>query len=101
MSTKYDQMAGHVHGKQRQDQNGVNGFCHQEQNGINGMNRQEQPVNTQLGFQAFEAFEEIPQRLETHFFTPNLFNQRFAKIEFPRFYGENPTGWLYKCEGFF
>ncbi|KAK9287680.1 hypothetical protein L1049_016118 [Liquidambar formosana] len=26
---------------------------------------------------------------------------RYAKIDFPKFFGDNPTGWLYKCERFF
>ncbi|XP_057475850.1 uncharacterized protein LOC130763850 isoform X2 [Actinidia eriantha] len=29
------------------------------------------------------------------------FGTRYAKIDFPRFFGEDPTGWVYKCERFF
>ncbi|CAL5376490.1 unnamed protein product [Camellia sinensis] len=31
----------------------------------------------------------------------SFFNTRYARIDFPRFFGEDATGWLYKCERFF
>ena len=31
----------------------------------------------------------------------NGFGTRYAKIDFPRFFGEDPIGWIYKCERFF
>ncbi|GKC16175.1 hypothetical protein Tco_1012957, partial [Tanacetum coccineum] len=33
--------------------------------------------------------------------TNNLRMSRMAKIEFPKFYGDDPTGWVYTCNQFF
>ncbi|GKF25864.1 hypothetical protein Tco_0081758, partial [Tanacetum coccineum] len=33
--------------------------------------------------------------------TNNLRMSRMAKIEFPMFYGNDPTGWVYTCNQFF
>ena len=34
---------------------------------------------------------------------PGMYNSqmRFSKLNFPTFEGENPSGWVYKCERFF
>lgn len=29
------------------------------------------------------------------------FGTRYAKIDFPKFFGDDPNGWVYKCERFF
>lgn len=34
-------------------------------------------------------------------FQTNLVQTRYARIDFPHFSGEDPTGWIYKCEWFF
>lgn len=45
--------------------------------------------------------EVVPQvRNPNHDVLPQ-FNTRFARIDFPKFSGEDPSGWVYKCERFF
>lgn len=33
--------------------------------------------------------------------TAHSFQPRFSKIDFPKFQGDDPSGWVYKCERFF
>ncbi|KAA8519441.1 hypothetical protein F0562_013684 [Nyssa sinensis] len=41
----------------------------------------------------------IPTREPTN--NPNQWQTRFAKLDFPKFFGEDPEAWVYKCEKFF
>lgn len=94
MNAKYDQMAAHVYGKQQENSGGVPRFQRQEHNQSSRQNHQDQ-----LGALGFQILGDIPARSGNHH--SSFLYQKFAKIEFPRFYGENPSGWLYKCERFF
>lgn len=66
---KYDQMAAHVYGKQRESTPG------NSENHLGTESSQSHPLSG--------------------------FGTRYAKIDFPKFFGENPSGWVYKCERFF
>lgn len=99
MNTKYDQMVSHIYRKQayKHGQNGGSRVQRQEQH------RQEQPEQRQeqthevhqehLGALGFQVFGEMSNtnRLEHRPQSSFQFNQKFAKIEFPRFYAENPN----------
>lgn len=117
MNSKYDQMAVHVYGKQPQNQgggirtqqelSGVLGYQNFNggQNGgsrvhpdPSGRTRVHQEMPGALGFQVLDEHSNRSGQ-STH--SSFLCSQKYAKIEFPRFYGENPNGWLYKCERFF
>ncbi|KAA8550255.1 hypothetical protein F0562_001939 [Nyssa sinensis] len=41
----------------------------------------------------------IPTREPTN--NQNQWQTRFAKLDFPKFFGEDPKAWVYKCEKFF
>lgn len=45
--------------------------------------------------------EDSQSQHNNHSFSSNSVQTRYTKIEFPRFHGEDPSGWLYKCERFF
>lgn len=84
VTMKYDQMAAHAYGK------------NQETNLGDGNNQSFDlgPNSSQFrneGFQNQPRNEGFPYGIGT----------RYAKIDFPKFYGEDPTGWVYKCERFF
>ena len=36
-----------------------------------------------------------------HSYDTNSFQTKFSKLNFPNFEGENPCGWIYKCDRFF
>ena len=36
-----------------------------------------------------------------HSHSTNSFQTRSSKLNFPNFEGENPSGWIYKCDRFF
>lgn len=49
-----------------------------------------------------------PEQGDSSFVPPKIFSAatgsvqtRYTKIDFPRFSGEDPAGWIYKCERFF
>lgn len=69
---KYDQMAAHVYGKQHESALGNS-------------------ENQLVGSNQFRA-----ESSQLH-----GFGTRYAKIDFPKFFGDNPSGWVYKCERFF
>lgn len=72
---KYDQVAAHVYGKQHESVHGV-------------------PENLGLSSNQFRAESSQSQPFPE-------FGTRYAKIDFPKFFGDNPSGWVYKCERFF
>ena len=39
--------------------------------------------------------------IDYHSHDTNSFQSRFSKLNFPKFEGENPSGWIYKCDKFF
>lgn len=82
MGAKYDQLAGHIYGKQPQEQ-------------PEGSN--------QLGFrqQGFNDYQIPPLNRFDSQINPSVFSPRYARIDFPQFGGEDPNGWIYKCKRFF
>lgn len=72
IAVKYDKMAEHIYGKHRQEHH----------------------------HDSFRVSENHLELAGSSHSTPN-FRTRYAKIDFPKFYGEDPTAWVYFCERFF
>lgn len=70
MTLKYDQMVAHVYGIQPQESFRV------------AENRLETPSSSHLIFEPLQSKSSL------------AFGTRYAKINFPRFYGEDPMGWF-------
>lgn len=74
ITLKYDKMAGHLYGKK-------NSEWAKEESGEGDGSSSRQPA----------GFGQQITGIGT----------RYTRLDFPRFNGEDPTGWLYKCERFF
>ncbi|XP_028055602.1 uncharacterized protein LOC114259772 isoform X1 [Camellia sinensis] len=58
----------------------------------------------QVASRVYESHQEIEETSQVWVQNPESFNQfqtRYTRIDFPKFCGKDPLGWIYKCKRFF